>query len=120
MDPGPDRADKRLEEYFALFKNPVSLWNTHLSSPAESLLSVNLSNSGSYISMAMWSGAAHLANMGKMSGLPQLQALEDLLRTESKLTGFSVQPLVMALGSSSKPASKATCPGLDSVGTAVW
>ena len=119
MDPGPARAEERLDEDFALFRNPVSLWKTHLSSPAESLVSVNLSNSGSYISMAMWPGAAPLENMGRMSGLPQLQALEDLLSTESKWTGFSVQPLVMALGSSSSPARRATWPGLDSVGTAV-
>ena len=50
----------------------------------------------------------------------QPQLCEDRLSTESNMTGLCDQPAVMALGSSYSPASSATWPGLDSVGTRVW
>lgn len=54
-----------------------------------------------------------------MSGLPQLQVCLLRLKTLSKLTGFSFQPVVTAETSSYNPAMRATCPGRDSVGTRV-
>ena len=47
-------------------------------------------------------------------------AAEDWLRRWSNSTAFACQPFVMALGSSQNPASRATCPGRDSVGGLAW
>ena len=77
------------------------------------------SNSCPYVSASILPSTAPSLNIGRISGLPQLHVCRLRLKTLSKLTGLSFQPVVTEDTSSYRPAISATCPGLDSVGILV-